>query len=160
MIERAKEYLIKGKLRAYTLSKEDVFLLKSVTDRDRDLEDMALLAQSGIKYDIVFRECEKQTEVTRRVWEQALLSTIEELEAQYNIRIPFKKKLIASTDEALLLHYVEDKTKSGPAPLEKIIEDLKKQGIKKSDVVRTAKSLVRKKRIKILRGNLVTLRKT
>jgi hypothetical protein len=62
MIERAKEYLIKGKLRAYTLSKEDVFLLKSVTDRDRDLEDMALLAQSGIKYDVVFSECEKQIE--------------------------------------------------------------------------------------------------
>ncbi len=157
MINRAHEYIHKGKLRAYVLSKEDVFLLKGVTDRDRDLDDMSLLAQSGIKYDVVFGECEKQTEATERLWEPALLERIEDLEAQYNVKIPFKNKLIESADESLLFHYVKDQTKDGPIPADKIIADLVKQGIKESDIMPTIGSLVGKKRIKILKNNLVAL---
>ena len=156
MIERSEEYFEKEKLQAYVLSKEDVFLLKSVADRDRDLEDMALLARSGIEYEVVFRECERQTEITERPWEPTLLEKIEDLEAQYNIRVPFKKRLIDSTDECLLFNYVKNQTKDGPVPLDRIVADLVKQGIKESDIMPTIESLVRKKRIKRLRDNLVS----
>ena len=143
-------------MKAYVLSKEDVFLLKSVADRDRDLEDMALLARSGIEYETVFRECEKQTEITERPWEPTLLEKIEDLEVQYNIRIPFKNRLIDSADESLLFNYVKNRTKDGPIPINRIVSDLAKQGIEESDIRSTIESLVRKKRVKRLGNNLVS----
>ena len=156
MVERSEQYFEKGRLKAYVLSKEDVFLLKSVADRDRDLEDMALLARSGIEYETVFRECEKQTEITERPWEPTLLENIEDLEVQYNIRIPFKNRLIDSADESLLFNYVKNRTKDGPIPINRIVSDLAKQGIEESDIRSTIESLVRKKRVKRLGNNLVS----
>ena len=41
------------KLTVFRLSNEDMFLMKGMTERDRDLEDMALIARSDINYDIV-----------------------------------------------------------------------------------------------------------
>ena len=148
MIERSEAYFERGRLKAFVLSKEDVFLLKSVTDRDRDLEDMALLARSGIDYEAVLRECEIQTGTTRRPWEPTLLGKIEDLEAQYNIKVPLKNRMIDSADESLLFHYIKSQTKDGPIPLDRIVSDLVKQGIEEADIMLTVESLVCKKRIR------------
>ena len=156
MIERSELYFGEGRLKAYVLSKEDVFLLKSVTDRDRDLEDMALLARSGIDYEAVLKECEKQTETTERPWEPTLLGKIEDLEAQYNIRVPFKNRLIDSADESLLFYYIKSQTKDGPIPIDKIVSYLVKQDVEKSYIMSAIESLEHKKRIKRLGNNLVS----
>ena len=148
MIERSEAYFERGRLKAFVLSKEDVFLLKSVTDRDRDLEDMALLARSGIDYEAVLRECEIQTGTTGRPWEPTLLGKIEDLEAQYNIKVPLKNRMIDSADESLLFHYIKSRTKDGPIPLDRIVSDLVKQGIEEADIMLTVESLVCKKRIR------------
>ena len=67
MKSRATPSYKKKKLTLFLLSKEDVFLMKSVTDRDRDLEDMFLLARSGLDYDAVFEECLVQSELTNLI---------------------------------------------------------------------------------------------
>ena len=154
MIERSEAYFERGRFKAYVLSKEDVFLLKSVTDRDRDLEDMALLARTGINYEAVLRECKIQTGTTGRPWEPTLLEKIENLEARYNIRVPLKNRLIDSADESLLFNYIKSQTKDGPIPIERIVSDLVKQGIKEADIMPVVESLVSKKRIKRLGDNL------
>ena len=50
-------------LTVFRLSNEDMFLMKGMTERDRDLEDMALIARSDINYDIVLEECMNQSKV-------------------------------------------------------------------------------------------------
>lgn len=57
MKKRAREYYDNGKLKVYTLANDDVFLMKSVTGRERDLEDMSRTARSGIDHEIVYNEC-------------------------------------------------------------------------------------------------------
>jgi hypothetical protein len=51
-----------GKLTVSRLSNEDMFLMKSMTERDRDLEDMALIARTGTDYKLVLNECMQQSE--------------------------------------------------------------------------------------------------
>jgi len=51
MKSRARDYKISNeKLAVKLLSMEDVFLMKSVTEREGDLEDMAKIAQGGIDW--------------------------------------------------------------------------------------------------------------
>jgi len=48
--------------RVYLVSKEDIFLFKSVTstERVRDVEDLIALVETGLDYDIIIRELENQ----------------------------------------------------------------------------------------------------
>ena len=83
------------KLTVYVLSNEDLFLLKGMTERDRDLEDMAILAKSGLKYDIILNECIDQSNRDQRGnnWEASLELKCKELNEKYGILVPFLKKL-------------------------------------------------------------------
>ncbi len=58
MVERAHDYgIVGGRLRVRLLSKEDIFLLKSVTDREGDLEDMRVIAESSLNWAVIAQEC-------------------------------------------------------------------------------------------------------
>ena len=63
-------------LQIYTASKEDLFLFKSVTNREDDLDDTAKLAQSGLNWSIISQECALQSEISGRSWEGALYQTL------------------------------------------------------------------------------------
>lgn len=97
--------MYRGKmLSVFRLAKEDLFLLKGMTERERDLEDMFLLAQSGIDYDIVFDECKRQSESDERgnVWEASLNEKLKELENSYGIHVPFRKALEKIAEEKMI----------------------------------------------------------
>ena len=71
---RAGKIFSGGELTAFRLSNEDMFLMKGMTERDRDLEDMALIARAGIDYELVLNECMQLSEKDRRgnIWEASL----------------------------------------------------------------------------------------
>ena len=75
MISRSRILYDKTRLHLRSLSKEDIFLLKSVTERDLDLEDMRIVAESGIHWNHVKIECQAQASRTGRTWEDALRET-------------------------------------------------------------------------------------
>ena len=99
---RAQLYLNAGNLRVCALSKEDIFLMKGVTDRDRDLEDMYRIARSGIEYKLVFDECLFQSEKTHRIWEAGLYEKCKELKEKYNLTVPFSSKLRKMGEKKLI----------------------------------------------------------
>ncbi|MHB2035205.1 MAG: DUF6036 family nucleotidyltransferase [Nitrososphaerales archaeon] len=72
MRARAKPIHTYSNIYLFELSKEDIFLMKGVTDRERDLDDMLLLARAGIDYKIVFNECLIQSDTTGKLWEMGL----------------------------------------------------------------------------------------
>jgi len=86
-----------GKLTLFMCSREDIFLLKSVTERTRDLDDMMSLFRSGLERDIILEECDLQTRLAgfrdSPVWEAFLLVKIEEMEERYGVDIPWKRAL-------------------------------------------------------------------
>ena len=110
MSRRANIIYSGRELIVFRLSNEDMFLMKGMTERDRDLEDMALIARSGINYDLVFEECKAQSDEDSRgnVWEASLYEKCEELRGKYGIDVPIRKKLMKISEEKI--------TKAGKKP--------------------------------------------
>lgn len=111
MVDRAEKYGRFGNIQLYLLTTEDVFLFKSVTERDRDMEDMLTLLRKGINENIVVEECKNQRIKTGRIWETFLVTRIEELETKYRITIPWKKKLIRIGEKETAKHIIIDRIK-------------------------------------------------
>jgi len=111
MVGRAKKYGRFGKLQLYLLTIEDVFLFKSVTERDRDMEDMLTLLRKGINENVVMEECRNQRIKSGRIWETFVVTKIEEIEAKYKITIPWKKKLIRTGEKETAKYLIIDKIK-------------------------------------------------
>lgn len=83
-----------GNLKLHIMSNEDLFLLKSVTDREGDIYDMAQLAKaSKFNWRTVLNELYSQEQKTRRHFCMSLLNSVEAVEKRANIRAPFHNQL-------------------------------------------------------------------
>lgn len=101
-----------GYLNLHLLSLEDIFLLKSITEREGDLEDNALIARQGrIDWQYIFEEIQTQEDVTERYFSFAVLDTLDLLEDRYNIEPPIHQRLVSyCLENALLVTLTEPKT--------------------------------------------------
>ncbi|GEM_PF-256944 len=96
-----------GKLKLGIMSNEDVFLLKSLTDRDGDIEDIAKLAQSqGFNWDVVFDELVYQERESGRNFSNYLLDSLELLKERTGIEAPFYRKLVSRALENTVVNLV------------------------------------------------------
>jgi hypothetical protein len=81
----------------YVCSREDLFLLKSVTERNRDLDDMIVLYRKGIDKEILLTECRSQSRhddpIEGRIWEAFLLTKVQEMEERFGVSIPWKSEV-------------------------------------------------------------------
>ena len=102
MKSRAKSIRRGGKLQVSNLSNEDIFLMKGVTERDRDLEDMSRLARTGLDYRTILEECTIQSERTGRIWETGLYVKCLELQDKYEVTVPIARKLRKIGEEKML----------------------------------------------------------
>jgi len=93
-----------GSLRLCVVSNEDIFLLKSITDREGDVYDMIDLARSsGFRWGMVFEELLVQEQWAGRHFCFSLLDSVEIIEERTNIRPPFYNKLVNHCiDQAIL----------------------------------------------------------
>ncbi len=103
---RSKLSRSKTKLSLSELSKEDIFLMKGVTDRDRDLDDMSLIARSGVDYKTVFEECIIQSDRSGKLWEMGLYEKCNELKEKYGINVPIARKLRKVAEEKMLVKQI------------------------------------------------------
>ncbi|MEM0117204.1 MAG: hypothetical protein QXV32_02050 [Conexivisphaerales archaeon] len=55
MMKRATKTYDGGRLKLFTLSNEDVFLMKGVTDLELDQDDMKVMTGSGLDYDVILK---------------------------------------------------------------------------------------------------------
>ena len=103
MKKRARNYeLSSEKLAVRLLSMEDVFLMKSVTEREGDLEDMSKIAQSGIDWDTIVEECDWQSRKTGRIWENSVCQSLEDLRLKHGVASPVEKKICGSAEKKIL----------------------------------------------------------
>ena len=85
-----------GNLVLYLASNEDIILLKSVSDRLRDLLDIEIMIKklrTSLKWSTILNELEMQKRLTRRHFCFPLLQTVEALEEKMKVKIPIKRKL-------------------------------------------------------------------
>lgn len=86
MERRAEFFKSFVNLDVYLIAPEDIFLFKSITEREADLLDMRTLVERGINWDTVKKECLLQEK--RKIWESFLVVRLEELKAKYGIEAP------------------------------------------------------------------------
>ncbi|MGD0817372.1 MAG: hypothetical protein ABR986_03110 [Methanomassiliicoccales archaeon] len=117
-IKRRSEYYgALGQISLSICSREDIFLLKSVTERNRDLDDMVVLYRKGIDKEILISECQSQDRydslISGRIWEAFLTTKVEEMENQFGISVPWKRELKRVADLKLGSKMVLDQIKAG-----------------------------------------------
>lgn len=60
MIGRSTEHKTYGKVKLMLVSSEDIFLFKSLTDREQDINDCFVFVDAGLEWDIIIEECVAQ----------------------------------------------------------------------------------------------------
>lgn len=93
-----------GRLKLCVMSNEDIFLLKSVTDREGDIYDMTQLAKAqGFNWRFVLDELYRQEQETGRHFCMRLLDGIEVVGKRTDIRVPYYNDLVNHCiDQAIL----------------------------------------------------------
>jgi hypothetical protein len=94
-------FIQKGHLILSLASKEDIFLFKGITEREADLDDMRLLAESSLDWRVIKTECRNQSLASGRLWENALLQNLVDLRTKYHVRSPIEKELQRIVEEKL-----------------------------------------------------------
>lgn len=100
MIKRAEHLKTFGNLEGYMMSPEDVFLLKGMTERNADLDDMRVLAGIGLNWKVIKEECISQEK--RKIWEAFLATKLAELKAKFGIEAPILKDLWKRAEDELI----------------------------------------------------------
>ncbi len=92
------------------LSNEDIFLLKSITEREGDLYDMAILAATpGFDWKVVLNELLRQEEKASRHFCLAVMQGVEEIERRNGIRTTIHRALESHCLDASILLMLEIK---------------------------------------------------
>lgn len=99
MVARSKVHSRFGKLEIGLISSEDIFLFKSVTEREGDLDDMARLAERGLDWRTILDECTLQSGEV--ILEGYLAVRLQELEEMSGIVSPIKSELEELTERKL-----------------------------------------------------------
>jgi len=119
MIERCDRSFEYGNLRVHLLSLSDIFVFKSITEREGDLEDAALIArQADLDWESIFREIKTQEDRTGQFFSFAVLDTLDVLDERHDIVAPITDRLVSYCLENALLVSLD-------AP--KTIEDLREE---------------------------------
>jgi len=99
--QRAKPLYKGSHLTVLITSKEDIFLFKGITEREADLDDMRILAESGLDWKLISRECQMQSAAAGVPWEMALSQNLQDLNQRYHIDSPIAKEIRGVAEEKL-----------------------------------------------------------
>jgi hypothetical protein len=88
MVERSSSIFKGNKLGIFVCSKEDIFLFKSITMRDGDVQDCGELIKSGLNWKIISNEMDYQLKFGEQIWLTHINERFIELEKKgFNIPI-------------------------------------------------------------------------
>ena len=93
MINRAEEIISLERIRLFVCSNEDVFLFKTMTEREGDLEDCISLAKRGFNWETILKELKSQIKHSRKdVWVTWVGERLDLLEER-GLSIPIMKEV-------------------------------------------------------------------
>jgi len=94
MRDRSESFLNTDRLTVQLVGNEDVFLFKLIAGRDDDIEDMNVLVQAGLDYDVIEKELQVQTE---RLGDDQFVTfaneALVELEERYGVATPIEERV-------------------------------------------------------------------
>ena len=120
MIERCDQLVEYGNLHVHLLSLTDIFLFKSITEREGDLEDVALIGkQADLDWEEIFEEIKTQEAHTGQFFSFAVLDTLDVLDERHDIVAPITERLVSYCLENALLVSLET-----PKTIENLREEM------------------------------------
>ena len=94
MRDRSESFLATDRLTVRLVNNEDIFLFKLIAGRDDDIEDMNMLVQAGLDYDVVRDELEAQID---RLGDDQFATfaneALVELEERYGVTTPVEDRV-------------------------------------------------------------------
>jgi hypothetical protein len=120
MVARATEFYSSNKLVLNIASKEDVFLFKGITEREADLDDMRMLAESGLDWQVIKDECVYQSNTSGRLWEDALVQNLIDLRERYGIKSPIETELRKIAEDKLIEDFMVKSVAAGLTTIKSI----------------------------------------
>ena len=139
MKQRARQLYKGNRLTVSIAAKEDVFLFKGITEREADLDDMRILAESGLQWDIINQECQSQSAASGRIWEDALYQKLIDLKAKHHIESSIEKLLRDSAEKKLITITLLEEIKEGHITIKGIAQAIKEpQGFVRKELERLA----------------------
>ena len=140
MKTRAHDVWAKGKLKIQIASKEDIFLFKGITEREADLDDMRLLAESGLDWKTIKQECQNQTTLSGILWESALYQNLLDLKEKYHIESPIEKPLRDAAEKKLIEITLTKEIEKGNNTVKSITQKIREpQSFVRTELERLAK---------------------
>jgi hypothetical protein len=118
MEKRAEFYRSLGNLDVYMMASEDIFLFKSITEREADILDMRTLAERGLDWEVIKEECISQEK--RRIWEYFLVYRLEELKSRFGVEAPIIQELWRRGDDELVKKTFTDIVEAGNETFDEI----------------------------------------
>jgi hypothetical protein len=125
MKKRATTLYQGNRLKVLLASKEDLFLFKGITEREADLYDMQILAQSGLNWETISQECKSQSEISGVCWEDALYQNLINLKAKYSIESPIEKSLRKVAERKIIETALTNQIKKGNHTVKSIAQEIK-----------------------------------
>ncbi len=140
MKNRAHEVFVSGNLQLFAIAPEDIFLFKSVTNRPDDLADMAIIAGYGLDWKIIEQELRNQQDYWK--WLPHYYRSLEELEVEYSIIAPSKKRLEKEAEIAMGIGVILNRLEEHPLSLDEVVKILDADDLTFSlEVLKRMKSL-------------------
>ncbi len=121
-----------GKLRVIMLSNEDIILLKAITERPDDSDDIARIVTSvGVDWEVILQECVSQS--GERQWFGPVLDKLNELRDKHGISAPITRE-IEELDELSVIRDAYRRRLEKGLSKEKAIGELRKLGFTQKEL--------------------------
>ncbi len=110
MVKRAKPVLKLKNIELSICSNEDIFLFKTITEREGDLDDCLSIARAGIDWKIILEELKNQIKKSKQdVWITWVGERLDILEDR-GLAVPVMKQINKLRDEYFTMLYKRRKT--------------------------------------------------
>ena len=143
MRERSRTHLEAGELTVALVSAEDVFLFKSVAGRTDDVDDMFALVQTGLDFDVVEAELQRQIDL---LGQELFVSYVNEalvaLDDRHNVTTPLSEvvseitervyrelEVLQAFDESISRSELEVAVELSPEDVDEAIEHLAEKDV-------------------------------
>ncbi len=155
MMSRCREMQFDFKnLKLFLLSKEDIFLFKGITERERDLEDMHILYLQGLDFEVIKEEIKWQSENSNIAWIAYLFQRLMRLQEDYGIVVPNIKEIEKMAEEDAAISLILEKINRRSYTIEELAKEMQQdenwikklaQKLEKQEKIKTEGNIIMKK---------------
>ena len=150
MQKRAKRFKEFNNIKTYLVSPEDIFILKSVTSRLRDREDMFTLFSHGLNVEIIKKEIQKQAKLDEnKAWLSYFFVGLDELVSEYNVIFPDYDEFLRLAEDEMLEKLILEFIQKKPRLLNDLVSILK---CDKNEIKQILEELIKQDKISRFKG--------